>query len=199
METSKIWINILIVTAIALIGTSIATVLMKKPEEVPVTPVVNVESTPVVEDVFDASNTPEKVEQVATTTDKTQESSSTPLVETSTGSSSQSIKGITEKKWTLVSITTNKKIVALKKANSFTITLNTDLSIKGTTDCNSYFGTFKLENTKVTFGPLGSTRMFCDGSQENEFMTALQDVKSYSLDKSNELVLVSASSTLVFK
>jgi putative lipoprotein len=62
---------------------------------------------------------------------------------------------------------------------------------QGQGGCNSYSGTYKLENGTLTFGPLASTRRACPEtqmSQEQRFFAALGAVKSARLD-SGDLVL----------
>ena len=39
--------------------------------------------------------------------------------------------------------------------------------VEGFAGCNTYFGDYVLAGSSLTFGPLGSTRMACPGSEEN--------------------------------
>lgn len=43
-----------------------------------------------------------------------------------------------------------------------------DNSFNGTTECNSIFGTYKAEGQKITFQPVGATKMYCEGKMESE-------------------------------
>lgn len=189
-STSKTGINTLIIISILLIGASLATVFIKKPtaaEAVKTTPTTIVQQ-PVVEEVIVATTTASTTETVATSTN-------------TVASTTVSIKGFTEKNWTWVKTTNNSKVTTPKKATAFTITFNTDGSIKGTTDCNSFFGNYAVASTTLSFGPLGATQMFCDGAQEGEFMLALQEITSYIVDKNNNLILnlKTSSSSMMFK
>lgn len=64
---------------------------------------------------------------------------------------------------------------------AFTITFEADGSVYGTTDCNNFFGTYEAQANTISFGPLGSTLMFCEGAQESQFLSQLQDVEFYEL------------------
>lgn len=43
-----------------------------------------------------------------------------------------------------------------------------DSSFSGKTECNSMFGTYKAEGDKITFAPVGATKMYCEGKMEAE-------------------------------
>lgn len=74
---------------------------------------------------------------------------------------------------------------------AFTLTFEADGSFHGTTDCNSFFGSYQLEDNRLTFGPIGQTKMFCQDSQESEFLQSLSAVDSWMLDEATgELVLL---------
>ena len=57
-----------------------------------------------------------------------------------------------------------------------------------------------MEN-KLSFSEMGSTLMFCEGSQESIFIKSLGEVESYFIDKDNKLVLQikSDSGTMIFE
>jgi len=77
-----------------------------------------------------------------------------------------------------------------KKADAFSITLGTDGNLVGKTDCNGFFGSYQIGSDGVfTVGQLGSTLMFCEGSQEQVFTNAISKVQSYNLDAQGNLVL----------
>jgi heat shock protein HslJ len=74
--------------------------------------------------------------------------------------------------------------------------------VSGTGGCNTYNGEVTIDGSEVTFGPLATTQMFCaeDGvaDQEQAFLTALQDVTSYTVDNEGRLVLQDGA-TLTFE
>lgn len=197
-STSKIGINILIVIAIVLIGASLTTVFIKKPVAVEVIKMAtSTEQRGAQELAASSTSTPSET-AISTTTAST----TTEVVATSTKittSTSTSIKGFTEKKWTWIKTITGSKTITPKKTTAFTLTFNTDKSLKGTTDCNSFFGSYKIASTTLSFGLLGATQMFCEGAQEGDFMKSLQGVKGYSIDTTNTLILTTGSSSILFK
>ncbi len=184
-STSKILINILIVTAIALIGISVVSVLVEKPSEITATAPDTVEQITIEEPV---TNTPTE----STTTETTTSTS------TATTAPKNSI-GIIDTSWVWIRSTNDNPNITPKKVDAFSITFGKDGSIKGTTDCNTYFGKYTETSGKISFGPLGSTKMFCEGAQEGEFMLSLQGVSGYVIDKNNNLILSTGSGTMVFK
>ena len=56
----------------------------------------------------------------------------------------------------------------------------------GNGSCNQYFGSFELDGSSITFGPLASTEMFCADpgvmEQEAAYLAALQAVDSWTID-----------------
>jgi heat shock protein HslJ len=56
----------------------------------------------------------------------------------------------------------------------------------GNASCNQYFGSYDLDGSSITFGPLASTEMFCADpgvmEQESAYLTALQSVDSWAMD-----------------
>ncbi len=57
----------------------------------------------------------------------------------------------------------------------FTIIFKEDGSLSGTTDCNGFGGNYTIESGIIKFGPMMSTLMYCEGSQEQEFRAMLTD------------------------
>lgn len=74
-------------------------------------------------------------------------------------------------------------------------TLKFDLkkqSVSGNNSCNSFFGPVSVQGSRLQFtGPMGSTKMFCAGSVEEQFMAALARISSYSFPSKNEVDLIS--------
>lgn len=66
-------------------------------------------------------------------------------------------------------------------------------------DCNGGFGSYEIDGSSVTLGPLGTTLMLCpEGGQGSEFIDALSSVTSWSIDQSGAsdmLVLTTADGT----
>lgn len=88
-------------------------------------------------------------------------------------------------------VMTDGSIVTPKLADRFTITFTGDDKISGTTDCNGFFGSYtRATDGIITFGPLASTMMYCEGSQESVFMGAVQKTSRYTFDEFGNLVLI---------
>jgi len=87
------------------------------------------------------------------------------------------------------------------KSDAFTLTFKEDGMVYGTTDCNNFSGSYTIDGENLTFGPMASTKMFCEGSQETIFMQMLGRTASYFFDKENSLVLLpkTGSAFMVFE
>jgi heat shock protein HslJ len=94
------------------------------------------------------------------------------------------------KTWTWIkTIYNNDTELVPKDAGKFTLTFKNDRTFSATTDCNTINGTYEVDNDQITFGEnFISTRMFCEGSQEQEFLAMLGEVKSFLFTSQNELI-----------
>jgi putative lipoprotein len=55
---------------------------------------------------------------------------------------------------------------------------------QGFAGCNQYFGAYTLKDDTLTFGPLGSTQMYCENAdRETAFLAALQNTASYAIER----------------
>lgn len=92
--------------------------------------------------------------------------------------------------WNFDKVVTEDDEFVMKKKEEFTITFNDDGKVNGTTDCNGFFGSYEVEEDgSLEFSPLGSTMMYCEDSQESEFMAYLSLSESYSFSSPEELVI----------
>ena len=66
----------------------------------------------------------------------------------------------------------------------------------GTAGCNSYFGSYVIDATSLTFpGPFGSTQKFCEGTAqevEDAYLPLLGAVAGWTIDDAGMLVLTGA-------
>jgi heat shock protein HslJ len=74
--------------------------------------------------------------------------------------------------------------------------------ISGSTGCNSYFGSYEVSGSDITFGPLGMTEMYCmdpEGimDQEVAILEALASVASYRLSGTRLEMLDGAGSVIL--
>lgn len=52
-------------------------------------------------------------------------------------------------------------------------------------DCNGGFGSYEMDGSNLTLGPIGTTLMLCpDGGHGNDYLSALNTVTSWSIDQS---------------
>jgi heat shock protein HslJ len=94
----------------------------------------------------------------------------------------------------------NSTIITPKKDGQFTINFNTKGDVSGKTDCNGFSGTYLIGTDNViSFGPMISTMMFCEGSQEQVYTSAISASKSYMLDENGNLILLNDLGSIIFK
>jgi len=105
---------------------------------------------------------------------------------------------ITNVEWQLVSFGTNGTPVLADAPATLEIV---DGQVVGTTGCNRYFAAvaFGLDGL-VSFGPAGSTMMYCEGAmdQEQRFLSTLAGVDSYRVTADGSLVLSDSDGDLLF-
>lgn len=75
------------------------------------------------------------------------------------------------------------------KPGVFSLTFE-DGRVFGKTDCNNFSGGYKIENERITFEPFMSTLMYCEESQEGEFMKMVSDSTSFMFDQNGNLILL---------
>ena len=92
------------------------------------------------------------------------------------------------KEWRWIRTTYNNDTEVLPKSNVFRVSFE-DGRFSAITDCNSLSGEYSLEDNKITFGNMASTKKYCLDSQESEFTSMIQEVQSYLFTSRGELVL----------
>jgi len=85
--------------------------------------------------------------------------------------------------------------------NAFTLTFQPDMVVLATTDCNNGNGTYELgPDNALTFGPMATTMMFCEGSSETDFYQGLSNVGTYQIENGQLwLMLKMDSGTMIFE
>jgi heat shock protein HslJ len=83
-----------------------------------------------------------------------------------------------EGEWNVTGYNTGTQAVTSPIAGTtLTATFTADGQVGGNAGCNSYSGTYKLDGTSLTVGPLATTMMACEQpimDQETKFLAALQ-------------------------
>lgn len=114
-----------------------------------------------------------------------------------------SFADIQDTKWIWTQTVMNDGSTVLpKKPLAFTFVLSSEGNVNGTTDCNGFFGTYEAGTDGViAFGPLASTKMFCEGAQEGEFMKTFSGITRYTFDETGNLVFLLPydSGSMIFK
>ena len=63
--------------------------------------------------------------------------------------------------------------------------------VAGYGGCNRFFGTVVIDGSRITFGPLASTKMACPGGaseQESRYLAALQKAQRYEVQNNTLLI-----------
>lgn len=103
----------------------------------------------------------------------------------------QAKKGTLEGTWTLTYLE-GSKIEELYKNKIPSITFDVkNKRVSGNNGCNSFSGPLVQQGNNLSFsGPLATTRMFCEGVGEQQFMDALSKVTSFSFPDADQIDLI---------
>lgn len=118
------------------------------------------------------------------------------------GEANPLMMNLTMKKWNWVKTSMNNDTTLIpKKENVFTLLFSQDGKVAIGTDCNRVSGIYTDKSPKLTFSNLIMTKMFCEGSDEDAFVKALENITSYHFTSKGELILEIAmdSGIMVFK
>jgi len=74
-----------------------------------------------------------------------------------------------------------------------------DERLHGNTGCNQMDGKVNVEGSKINFSDIITTKMFCAGSVEQEFLWALEKVNNYKIEKMQLFLYEDEVEKLVFK
>lgn len=100
---------------------------------------------------------------------------------------------LNEKTWSWIQTTYNDgKIIKSKNTDKFKLTfknIEDGKTFSATTDCNGVGGEYMVNGKSIKFDKMISTMMYCENSQEQEFIKSLNDVVGYFFTDKNELVL----------
>lgn len=74
------------------------------------------------------------------------------------------------------------------RPDTFSITFLDNNTFTVTTDCNNAGGKYKATEDTITFSDIFSTLMYCEGSQESDFIGLLENTRMYHFTARGELV-----------
>lgn len=106
------------------------------------------------------------------------------------------------KKWTWINTTMSDGAkTSPSEAGAFTLTFQPDMTVIATTDCNNGNGSYELgPDNALTFGPMATSMMFCEGSSETDFYQSINNVGSYKIDNGQLWLMIKFDSgTMVFE
>lgn len=66
----------------------------------------------------------------------------------------------------------------------------------GSTGCNNFTGSYKLDGAKLSLDPGAMTKMFCTESTEQDFLNAINQVTNVKMDGST-LILLNGTNTVM--
>lgn len=88
-------------------------------------------------------------------------------------------------------IMNDDEYITPNKPGVFTLVFNeAEGSVTGTTDCNNFRGNYAAEGDTIAFSDFASTLMFCEGSQEAEFVQMVSAANSYMITQEGKLALL---------
>lgn len=110
---------------------------------------------------------------------------------TPTATPANSIQGIVWQ-WTSLTNQTTKETATVPTPKNYTITFNTDGTLAGKADCNTFSGTYSQANGfSIKLGPI--TTAFCgEGSLDQQYLTLLGEVAAGGPDGAGNLALETA-------
>jgi heat shock protein HslJ len=94
--------------------------------------------------------------------------------------------------WTSLTNQTTKETTTISNPENYTITFNTDGTLNGLADCNTFTGTYSQESGfKITLG--ASTKAFCgEASLDQQYLTLLGSVAAGGPDGAGGFALETA-------
>lgn len=97
---------------------------------------------------------------------------------------------LTMKRWNWIRTeNADKTIVTPRLPERFGLEFKEDKTVAIFTDCNNAGGEYSVSGSKLGFYNLISTMMWCEGSQESEYLKMINDVDHYSFTSKGELIL----------
>lgn len=100
-------------------------------------------------------------------------------------------------KWVLKTLNGKDVVLSDPKGEIFMLFDDVEKRVNGSAACNRFFGDYEMTDTKLTFSPMGATRMACpnDSDWEREFFQMLETVEGYTM-KDNVFSFISKGNTV---
>lgn len=100
---------------------------------------------------------------------------------TLTAANAKNLKG----EWKLVEAASNGEKVVYTEEIKTSLSFGENNKMSGNSGCNRYSTSYKPAGKKISFSPIISTKMACDGErmkQENAFFGVIEKVKYYKME-----------------
>jgi len=123
-------------------------------------------------------------------------------VKSNTGGIGPSAMSIEGPEWRLIEVDGSPVSPLPGKRQPFILFNAMKKQATGFAGCNNFFGSYELDGPALRFGPVGATRMFCEGEPgevELKFMGALEKTRSWEISdnvlllKNGEILALPAS------
>ena len=102
-----------------------------------------------------------------------------------------------------VNLVGNYEVISMSEIENIsnkniTINFSADGKVNGNNSCNNYGGSYKVDDNKLSFGMMMSTKMFCQENTEIEtiFMQNLSDVDGFKIHK-DVLILLKRNTPII--
>ena len=105
-----------------------------------------------------------------------------------TGEADPSRMSLGMKTWTWISALYNDGRKIIPANDRFALTLNPDNRFSATTDCNGISGGYTATANSISFSQIGMTKIFCEKSQETDFLKILENTQNYHFTSKGELI-----------
>jgi heat shock protein HslJ len=93
--------------------------------------------------------------------------------------------------WEVITYNNGKQAVtSVLAGTSISADFGADGKLSGKSGCNSYNGSYKVDGSKISIGPIASTKMFCSEpagvmEQESQYLLALESAATYTIEGSS--------------
>jgi heat shock protein HslJ len=80
----------------------------------------------------------------------------------------------------------------------FVLTFDTSGRFSAATDCNSIGGSYSVNDGALMFGTMISTKMYCEGSQEEEFAALMSETTAYTIKDETLMLELAGEGSMTF-
>lgn len=106
---------------------------------------------------------------------------------------------LTSKTWNWLKAETSDGVIEPISQADFSLVFDNEGSFNFTTDCNGGFGTYSVTGSTIELSNMGSTKMYCQDAQEDDFVQMLSEVNAYELTDEGKLVLNTNLGFMIFE